>query len=99
MSEQIFDIGDRPTIVVKFTQQSDGLAADPSGITFKIKEPDGTTTTEDQTAATNPSTGTWHWPLPAVLDAEGWHHVNAVATAGLACAAQSKFKVRASQFD
>lgn len=39
-----YDIGDARDILVTFTDQN-GVPADPTGITFKMREPDGTETT------------------------------------------------------
>jgi len=93
-----YDIGDQPTVVATFVDV-DGVASDPSAITFEVKDPAGTITTESQADATNPSVGTWHWTLPAVIDAHGLWHVRVAATGGLICAGESKFRVRDSAFD
>lgn len=96
-----FDIGDQPTLVVTF-KTADGTLADPTGITFEVLHPsdvDGApTTTANETAATNPSTGIWHYTVP-LLDEEGWWRVRAKGTAGVVAAVELKFQVRATRFN
>ena len=94
----VYDIGDQPTLVATFVDSA-GVPADPTGITFKVMDPDGVVTTEDETDATNPATGTWHWTLPAAFDQDGNWKVRAAATAGLICAVETTIRVRDSFFD
>ena len=92
-----FDIGDQPTVVVTF-KDAGGTLADPTAITFSVLAPAGTAVSEDQTNATNPSTGIWHWELPSAIDRAGKWQVRAAATLGLICAVEDSFHVRDSDF-
>ena len=94
---QTFDMGDRPTLVAVFKDKA-GQLDDPTGITFSLMAPDGTIQSEDQTAATNPSTGVWEWQIPAPFDAPGTWRMHALATAGLQVAEEIVVKVRKSTF-
>jgi len=92
-----YDIGDRPVVVASFTDD-EGAAADPSAITFSVKDPSNNVATGDQTDASNPSVGTWHWPLPTAVDEAGEWWVRVEATAGLQTAEELSFQVRPSEF-
>lgn len=93
----VYDIGDRPTLIATFYDVNETLT-DPTGITFKLLAPDGTVTTATEASATNPSTGVWHWEIPATLDQAGWWSFRAEATAGIETAAETAIQVRSSVF-
>jgi hypothetical protein len=93
----LYDIGDRPTLVATFYDINETLA-DPEAITFSLLAPDGTVTEGDETDATSPSVGVWHWQIPAAFDQPGWWAFRAAATAGLETAAETHIEVRPSSF-
>ena len=94
----IHDIGDRATIKAEFVEDDEVTPVDPSSITYQVKEPDGTITSEDETDATNPAVGTWLWPLPKAFDAAGTWYVRVEATAGVQTAEELTLEVGRSQF-
>ena len=94
---QFYDIGDRPTLVAAF-RDVDGQLADPTLITFQIKDPAGTVTAGDETDATNPAPGVWRWQIPAAFDSPGTWWLRAEATSGLQTAEETSVAVRPSQF-
>jgi len=99
MTCEIYDIGDRPTLKATFYDDSNPrVLANPVAITFKLKAPDDTVTTETEIAATNPSVGVWLWPSPVTLNAPGTWKMQATATGGLTTAGVIEFKVRKSDF-
>lgn len=93
-----YDIGDQPTVTATF-RDIDEVLTDPSAITIKVREPDGTETAYDQTDATNPSVGVWSFLMPAPLDSCGIWTVKFFGTAGLIAAQETSFKVRCSRID
>jgi len=92
-----FDIGDQPTLVFTFTNEA-GVLESPTAITFSQIAPDGTQINENQTNATQESTGIWSWTIPAPFDAPGTWKYRAAATAGLIVAEELSLKVRKSAF-
>jgi hypothetical protein len=98
MTIPTFDIGTRVVITGEFTDVA-GAADDPSEILFSLKAPDGTIVTADETAATNPTTGTWSWTASTLLDQHGTWVARVAGTAGLETAAELKIRVRDSAFD
>lgn len=95
---QLFDIGDAPILSATFRDENDTLT-DPTTVEFKVKDPNGitTTTTSPDAAITNPSVGVWKLQM-AVLSASGPFYWRAAGTAGLVAAAEDRFVVRPSQF-
>ena len=72
----IYDIGDRPTVTGTFTSSA-GTLTDPTTVTVRVREPDGTETlyTSPVASIVNSSTGVWAFTFPAALDAAGdWEH-------------------------
>ena len=92
-----YDIGDRPSIKAEFVDDA-GDPVDPTAITYQLKHPDATIDSETAAAATNPTVGTWLWPLPAVFDAAGTWFVRVEATAGIQASEELTLEVQASQF-
>lgn len=97
-TDLIFDLGDRPTLEATF-RNKEGVLENPTAITFRLMAPSGTiTATEDETFATNPSTGVWEWQIPDPFDAPGTWKFHALATSGMQVAEEIAVKVRKSSF-
>lgn len=92
----IYDIGDRIRLSVAFT--SAGTATDPTTITCKVKEPDGTITTATYALAevVKDSTGNYHYDFTP--DQEGKHYYRFEGAGALIAAAESDFMIRDSVF-
>ena len=95
----IYDIGDRPTVTGTFTSSADALT-DPTTVTVRVREPDGTETlyTSPVASIVNSSTGVWAFTFPAALDAAGDWYVRFRSTAGLLTAGEQKLVVRPTAF-
>lgn len=93
-----YDIGDRPTLTFTF-RDLDGDLADPTAITFRLLDPDGNETTEDETDATNTTTGVWVWELPQTFDESGRWFARAEGTETVIAAVETQIPVRPSRFD
>lgn len=97
--EQIYNVGDMPTLKATFYDKAEPPAlANPTTIEFKLKAPNGTVTTATQAAATNPSIGVWLWPIPAPFDAPGTWKFRAAGTGGVVTAEELVIKVAKSSF-
>ena len=94
---QTFDMGDQPTLVATFRDKTGDLDT-PTRVTFRLKAPNGDVVSQDETFATNSSTGVWEWQIPDPLDAPGTWRMHALATSGLQVAEEVEFKVRKSKF-
>jgi hypothetical protein len=93
LNEQ-FDIGDRPTITVTFSNEA-GTATSPSTVVFLVRTPAGV---ESSNAATsNPSTGVYTYTFPTITESGVWSW-RAKGTAGLIAATEGRFNVRTSVF-
>jgi hypothetical protein len=77
---ETFDIGDRPIVTVTFREIGTETLVDPDTISFRLRSPNGTVTTETIAEAIHVSTGVYAWELPAVFDLAGLWAVNAIAT-------------------
>ena len=97
MAHRDYDIGDQPTIVARFADV-DGVAADPTAITFSLMAPDDTVVTADEGDADNTGVGVWRWPIPAPFDQSGVWRFRVEATAGLQTAEETAVRVRPSKF-
>jgi hypothetical protein len=95
----VYDIGDRPTVTGTFRDGADALT-DPTTVTVRVREPDGTETlyTSPTASIVNSSTGVWAFTFPAALDAVGDWYVRFRSTAGLLTAAELKLTVRPTAF-
>ena len=95
----IYDIGDRPTVTGTFTNDA-GTLTDPTTVTVRVREPDGTETlyTSPVASIVNSSTGVWAFTFPAALDAAGDWYVRFRSTAGLLTAGEQKLVVRPTAF-
>lgn len=93
-----FQIGQKPTLIASFTDE-DGIAADPTSVTFKVKDPAGTETsyTDADSEVTNPATGSWECELPT-LDAAGRWYWRVDGTGAVTAANETFFIVDSSQF-
>jgi predicted secreted protein len=94
MNRQVFDIGDKPTVTVTFTNEA-GTPTNPTTVVGLLRLPSGTEST--LAAPTNPSAGVYAWALPE-LSQQGEHVVRAKATSGLVAAVEISFTVRATAF-
>ena len=95
----VYDIGDRPVITATFRNDADALT-DPTTVTVRVREPDGTETlyTSPVASIVNSSTGVWAFTFPAALDAAGDWYVRFRGTAGTITAAEQKLVVRPTAF-
>jgi uncharacterized protein YfaS (alpha-2-macroglobulin family) len=102
MASPAYDAGD--VVPCSFAvNNSAGTAADPTGLTFKIRSPAGTVTTYTygtDSQLVKDSTGRYHvdWPVPAAAASEGLWSVRFEATGTNACAGEASFRVRDSAF-
>lgn len=87
-------VGQRITVTGAFVD-SDGDAINPSSLEFRVRKPDGTTTTyaDDDAAVSNPATGTW--ALSYLIAQPGWHD-GTLESDGTGQEAVSVFKFHAS---
>jgi hypothetical protein len=96
MSEPIHDLGDRRKLTCEVRDESDQLV-DPTGLTFTMREPDGTLTswTKADPEMINDSVGAYHvyWDCAQV----GKHFWRFAATGNVGAAEESGFKVRVSR--
>ena len=95
----VYDIGDRPVITATFRNDADA-PTDPTTVTVRVREPDGTETlyTSPVASIVNSSTGVWAFTFPAALDAAGDWYVRFRSTAGLLTAGEQKLVVRPTAF-
>lgn len=98
MAAELYDIGDRPTLVATFADE-DGTATSMTAITWKIIDPAGTVTTNDIDDSTEVSTGVYEWQIPTAFASEGVYTLRAAGTAPIETAAELRVRVRASAFD
>lgn len=99
MAINVFDTGDKVRLSAAFTDIS-GAAQDPGGVTFKIRAPDGTTTSYvylTDAALVKDSTGNYHvdW---VIATAGRYRYRFAGVTSGQA-AAENVFRAEASGVD
>lgn len=96
-----FDIGDKPTVTATFRDRSTGALANPSGVTVKMLEPDGTLTTyvHPDVNITNPSVGIWEFTLPMIIDQDGGWTVKFYGTAGIIAAESVLLAIEYSAVD
>jgi hypothetical protein len=94
MAAASYDIGDRPTVTVTFTNES-GVLTSPSTVVFLTKDPAGTEASN--AATTNPSTGVYTYTFPT-LTQSGVYSWRAKGTAGLIAATEGSFGVRVTAF-
>lgn len=94
-----FKIGQKPTLRATFKDE-DGALTDPTDVTFKVRQPDGTETSYTTAdGVTNDSVGVWSFPMPNPLDAEGRWYWRAVGTGAVVAADEDHFIVDGSAFD
>jgi hypothetical protein len=89
----IYDIGDAPQVTAEFRDLSDVLT-NPTAVTAKMVEPDGTTTS--LTGISNTGTGIYKVTLPT-LDQSGEHVVKFFGTGTIIAAEEVRFTVRTSR--
>ena len=92
-------VGDRPVVRGTF-RDVDYELADPTSITVKVRQPDGTVTTytTPDASITQESTGVWDFTFPDAFDAAGDWYVYMVGTgAGADAAEQVKLSVKAAK--
>ena len=92
-----FDIGDQPVISGAFTDV-DKVPTAPTAVTVTVRDPAGT-----ETAYTSPDGAielgtTTVFTFPTAVDRAGVWQLRMRATAGVLAAAETKFKVRATEF-
>jgi len=92
----IYDIGDRRRLVVTFRDE-DGSLADPTAVTFAIREPDDLVTTYvygTDVELVRDSVGVYHvhWDIAQA----GWHHWRFEGAGSVGVAEESRFQVRES---
>lgn len=97
MTTEVRDIGDRETVRAAFTDK-DGAAANPSVVTLKIREPDGTVTivasSDVPLMLDNPSPGTWEFGF--TYSQGGRHFFEWTGTGAVVAAAPGERYVRRS---
>lgn len=97
MTTTVRDVGDRERFTVTFTDLN-GNAADPTTITFKVREPDGSTTTvatsDSPSQITNSSTGVYYYDF--TYSQEGRHFFEWVGEGNLIAAVASERYARRS---
>ncbi len=89
-----FDIGDSRRFSVAFTDV-DGIAADPTGISFKLVEPDGTETNYvyvTDAELVKDSTGNYH--VDITFSQPGRHIIRFNGTGDVVSAEQSEVYIR-----
>lgn len=96
---ETYQVGDRPTVTAYFTTIDTGDPANPTAITVRVRKPDGTVTTYDQTNCTNPETGTWKFAFPFSIDQTGKWSVKFQGTATVIAADTISFAVECDEFD
>lgn len=92
-----YQIGDLLDVRVDFVNIA-GQPANPTAIKFLIRDPSGNVLTLNQTNATNPNVGEWHWLMPAAFDQAGTWRFRAASTLGLIAAVEQTVAVAASLF-
>ncbi len=95
MATTVYDIGDKPNVVVTF-RDADAVLTNPGAVSGLIRYPDGTEAA--LSAPTNTSVGVYVWALPT-LTQSGAHVVRAKGTSGLIAAVEVAFTVQRSAFD
>lgn len=91
-----YNRGQSVKLSVSFTDAA-GAAANPTTVTCKVEEPDGTETTYTTPAITNPSTGTFQ--LIVVPDQSGMHTYRWAGTTGTSVAVdEDQFHILGSAF-
>lgn len=94
-----YPVGSRPVITASFTDVA-GVAADPTVVTFMIRDADGavTSTSSPNAAITNTSVGTWVYTFPSALpNTPGMWYVRVEGT-GVVAAKEQAFVVDRSAF-
>lgn len=76
----------------------DGQPANPATIDFYIRDPSGNVETLDESDATNPAVGEWHWLMPTPFDQPGTWRFRAAGTLGLITAVERTASVAPSLF-
>ena len=90
-----FDVGDQVTFFVDFTNAA-GTAANPSTVTLKVENPDGTQTTYAQGSLSNPSTGRWEKAVTVDKPGRWWFRFE--GTGSIQLAQEDYVQVRDSRF-
>lgn len=85
-----YDIGDAPQVTARFYDQDDALT-DPTTVTAKLVEPDGTQS--DLAGISNPSVGVYTVSLPTI-DQSGKHVVKFFGVGALVAAEEVAIEVR-----
>jgi uncharacterized protein YfaS (alpha-2-macroglobulin family) len=92
-----YQIGETPRLEASIIDTATGAAADPTTTTINIVDPTGTTKV-DNTAMTNPSTGSFYhdYPIPSDGNIGTWEwNVIATGSGGRVTIMQSSFEVEA----
>lgn len=98
MTDQPYDIGDKPTLSYTFLNAA-GAAADPTVVTLKLRTPAGVETSHVHGTDVNvvkDSVGVYHYELP--LAESGLYTWRWIGTGALVCADEGTIPVRASRF-
>lgn len=99
MSISVFQIGDVARLSAAFTD-ANAAAADPGGVQFKIREPDGTVTTYvygTDAQLVKDSTGNYH--VDWLIDQAGRHRYRFAGVASGQAAAESEFRAQPSRVE
>lgn len=98
---ETFDIGDEVKMEVVFTNDSN-VAADPTTVTLKVKNPAGTVTTYTYAGGTvtKDGTGAYHkdFTIPSSGDSVGGWEYRYEGTGAVTAAVENVFDVRESSF-
>ena len=92
------DIGDRRRLQATF-KDVNGTLADPTTITFKMREPDGTITTKVDVAGSlvNPSVGVWYYDF--TITKQGRHSWSMEGIGDVVGLEEQEFYARAKDAD
>lgn len=98
MTINVYDIGDRRKLTAELRDE-DGALADPTVLTFYMREPDDTVTdfvygTDVELVKDSPGIYHVYWDITQ----SGFHHWRYEATGTVAAAEEANFTVRQTQF-
>lgn len=93
MAIDAYDIGDLVELQCTFRNDA-GVATNPSTVSLRVKEPDGTTTTYAQGTLTNGSAGVW--TKNVTPDQSGTWYYRFIGTGAVAQEEEGAFYVRPS---
>jgi len=93
-----YDVGDQPIVTGHFTNLA-GDPADPTAITVRVRNPDGSIAVYDETDLQNPAVGEWTFTFPTPLANDGPYVVKFFGTATIVAAEDIRFVVECSEAD